>query len=339
MTKRKVTKKNVYPKHETYRHISSVLRDQEGYMCFSEEENGVLYIRRTNIKDLKEITPNKNGQRCFRRSFIESHLRKSVVAQDYKGELYMYCIHERQQKLRSWKDFTTNKRYPHLRTTEYIYGLQPFCKESKKKYVNNGPAGNSSRTQDQYLEDIGNRLRQKIIVATLGYNPKIDYEHIHAKYDGRCFRCEKTLPLEETKLKQLDHTLPHSLYWPYTTENATLLCVDCNQAKSNRWPADFYTTEQQKKLSSMTEIPFELLCSKEPKYNIELFKQSIQNIDDVWDKIWSSIRTDRKKSIFIDKLEKEFSLLRKQNDDILLEYVNKMSEKLQNLKRSKRNEI
>lgn len=331
--RRDITKTNNYPTHQSFRHISSVLRDENGFMCFSEEYNGELYIRQTNINDISDIKPNILGQRRFRRNYIETHLRNNITNSNYTGKLYMYCIHEVEQRLRPTEDFTTNKSYPHLRPNQNIHGLQPFCKDSKKKYVNNGPAGNHSRTKDQYLEDLGSRFRQKLIVSVLGTIPKISYEDIYNKFNGCCFKCQKHIPFERTDLKQLDHTLPHVYWWPYTTENATLLCNDCNQSKKDKWPSIFYSDIELKKLSNLTGIDYQLLSSPVPLYNSNLINIFLEDFDSIIKMCEKRFRKRKSLVDFHKKVIKESMKLSKsseKNVKLLSEKMYNYSEKMIN---------
>lgn len=323
MTKRIKTKENTYPIHTTYREISSVFRDKDGNMCFSEEVDNIFYIRKTNIKDIPEIKSNCNGQRGFKKRFIDSLFKNNLVDQDFQGELFMYCIHCEEQTLKPISNFTSNKITPHLRPNKKLFGTQPFCKDCKRKYVNSGPAGNKSRTKDQHLEDLASRFRQKLIVSTLG-KEKISYEEIYKKFNGCCFKCLKSLSIEDTKSKQLDHTLPHSYWWPYTTQNATLLCRDCNQAKKDKWPSLFYTKEELEKLSLLTGIELSLLTKDEPCFNLDLIEKLEKDLDNVLKKCEDRFR---KKSLdsFYKKLTKESKRLSSSKNEL----VKKLAQKLE----------
>lgn len=322
--KRKITKRNTYPIHTTYRHISSVMRNVNGNMCFSEEIDGTFYIRLTSIKDIPSIRPNKNGQRRFSRKYIDSVLKHNIIDYNYEGDLYMYCIHEVNQVLRPVSDFTTNKTSPHLRPNEKIYGLQPFCKDSKRKYVNNGKAGNSSRTKDQHLEDVGSRFRQKLIVSAIGYTPKISYKDIYTKYNGCCFKCKKEIPFNRTDLKGLDHTLPHAYWWPYTTENATFLCTDCNQSKKDKWPSEFYTVDELKELSKLTNIDFNILSSKSPLFNMEMINKVDLEFNKIMDLCEFRFRNRKSPLNFFKKLFKESQRLKNSQDVTVANLGNKI---------------
>lgn len=309
--KRNKLKNNNYPIHSTYRELTSVLRDKDGYLVFPKISNSSITFNKTNIKDITSITPNKKGQRPFTKKYL-SILEQSVIDFNFKGELYMYCIHEINQILRPISDFTTNKIY--LTTIVKIddfgnlISLQPFCKESKRKYVNSGVAGNSSRTKDQFLEDTGSRFRTKIIESITKNRPKILYNEIYKKFKGCCFKCKSKISYNESSgvKSNLDHTLPHSLYYPYTTCNSTLLCVDCNQSKKGHWPAEFYSKTELKKLSKITGISYDLLSGSK-KYNSELiikfsteFKNVIENIE----KRFRKRNEDNKIKIF-EKIKKD----------------------------------
>ena len=67
-------------------------------------------------------------------------------------------------------------------------------------------------------------------------------------------------------IKGAYHTLPVYYLWPLSTENATLLCHDCNGKKSGTWPSKFYSDAQLRRLSILTGIDYNLL-SGEPQYN------------------------------------------------------------------------
>lgn len=323
---------NTYPVHTKFRHISSVLRDSEGNMCFSEVVDNKFYIRRTNIKDIKEITPNKKGQRGFRRKYIDKILRPNIVDENYKGDLFMYCIHEEDQQLREYTDFTTNKMYPHLRPNDKIYGLQPFCKKSKSEFVNSGPAGNKSRTEDQILEDLASRWRQALINSVYGGTPKIKYVEIHDKYEGCCFKCKIKIPIDKPNLKELDHTLPHSYFWPYTTENATLLCTKCNQEKNAAWPGNFYADEQLEKLSKLTNINLEMLSATEPQFNMEII-DALQSdrFDEIMNSCVSKFRCEKRINYFCNRVYKDAQKFKKSDDGTLKQVGDKL-EKWSHLK-------
>ena len=302
---------NKYPTHTNYRQLHGILRDSDGYLVFPKVINNQIVYFKTDIKDIVEIKPNKKGQRSFTRKYLNV-LENNIVDFNFKGELFAYCIHEIIQILRPISDFTTNKIYPitAIKIDEFgnIISLQPFCKKSKQLYVNSGPAGNSSRSKDQYLEDTGSRFRTKIIESITKTRPKIVYDEIYKKFNGCCFKCKTKISYNQSIgiKSNLDHTLPHSLYYPYTTQNSTLLCVDCNQSKKNRWPSDFYTDSELNILSKLTGISYEILSGSR-RYNLELIIEFANNFDEIIKNIECRFRkrtTDNRLNIF-NKIKKD----------------------------------
>ena len=102
----------------------------------------------------------------------------------------------------------------------------------------------------------------------------------------QCFKCNVSLDIDDTGSKGLDHTLPHSLWWEYNTDNCTLLCSSCNGSKNNKWPGIFYTDDELQRLSEMTGFDYELLKSQ-PHYNPEVVEKFIDNFDNVLSE-WTS---------------------------------------------------
>jgi hypothetical protein len=266
--RRKITKKNNYPTYVgQHREINSLLRDKIGRIIkpvYTLDGEFVKY-QLTDIKDSNLIKPDKNGKRGTGVSrFLKTITEDNIIEDNYTGDLYLYCIHCPKQELKPVDEFTTNRTQ---KTTICHDGLcrQSFCKGCKKTYVNNGKAGNSTRTSDQFLEDCGARLRG-ITFKVLNEKNKVDYKKLWNKYNGKCFKCDISIPFENTGDKGLDHTLPHSLYWNFSTEDSTLLCTGCNGSKNNKWPSEFYTEEELVRLSRMTGIPFDVLNGN-PHYN------------------------------------------------------------------------
>lgn len=139
-------------------------------------------------------------------------------------------------------------------------GLQGECRLCKGAY---NAIKNQSRTPDQHRE-AGQRRR---LFQTLSADSfRIDTEAIFAKFGAACFRCDRPLDINERATYQLDHTLPVKFLWPMTTDDATLLCRDCNAYKRDRWPSEVYTRRQMRRLARLSGIKFEML-SGEPVIN------------------------------------------------------------------------
>lgn len=72
-----------------------------------------------------------------------------------------------------------------------------------------------------------------------------ELSEIYRRFNNQCFNCRATERLE------IDHHKPLSLGHGLTIHNAVLLCGTCNNAKSNKLPEQFYTTEQLLRLEQL----------------------------------------------------------------------------------------
>ena len=291
--RRKKIKKNQYPEKTSRREINSIMRDCYGNMIIPYVSGDTVVFHLTDVKDIPELKTIINGTRPFR-PFYFKYLKDRVIDYDFKGEKFMYCLHEVEQKLRPISDFTTNKI---IRSTIFkidsfgqALSLQSKCRETTKLYTNNGTAGNQTRTKSQHLEDTGSRTRTSIIKLVFP-RPKIKYHLIFNKFEGKCFCCGDSIQFDKKvgKKSNLDHTLPHSFYYPYTNEDATLLCSDCNQSKKNKWPSEFYTIEKLEELSKIVDIPFETL-SGQKRYNSDIFVKFDNEFNDFMVKLEYSFK-------------------------------------------------
>ena len=325
--RRKITKQNNYPTFVgEYRECNSVLRNKNGCIVIPRFTITGEFIKYelTDLKDLPSVKPDKEGKRGRVKIKLDKiHWMSShIIDGDYNGELFMYCRHCPIQELLPIDSFTTNK----TQTTTYTHKdrlcHQSFCIECKQTYVNTGPAGNSSRTTDQFLEDCGARLRG-ITFKVLNEKNKVDYKKLWEKYDGKCFKCDISILFENTGDKGLDHTLPHSLYWNFSTEDSTLLCTHCNGSKSDKWPSRFYTEDELKRLSKMTGIDLNILSGK-PHYNPNVVNGFLNDFENIMNE-WSSWgRKKNKKNSFSKFLLNEIKRMKKYNintnTNTLIEY-------------------
>lgn len=156
-------------------------------------------------------------------------------------------------------------------------GRQGECRLCKTIY--NG-IKNQSRTTDQHREAAQRRRLYKRLSGEAG---KIDSKAIFEKFDSRCFNCgrklryapdQKEVHLDHTP----DHTLPVRLLWPLHTGNATLLCLDCNGRKRERWPSEFYDIPKLRSLARLTGYPYELVSGR-PRVNEEAVAEILADID------------------------------------------------------------
>lgn len=67
-------------------------------------------------------------------------------------------------------------------------------------------------------------------------------ECVFIQFGRCCFRCGSNDHC------QIDHHKPLSFGYSLEYGNAVCLCMQCNMAKSNLWPEEFYTIEELKRL-------------------------------------------------------------------------------------------
>ena len=100
---------------------------------------------------------------------------------------------------------------------------------------------------------------------------KINSKEIYERFGYKCFKCGEDLSQDiQVKSVQrggnLDHTLPAKFLWPFTNHNATLLCQRHNGEKAEKWPSEFYTDQEIKRLVTLTGISYDTMTG-EPHYN------------------------------------------------------------------------
>lgn len=139
-------------------------------------------------------------------------------------------------------------------------GRQGECRLCKTLY-------NSIKNQTRLTEQHREAAQKRRLYLDLSGGEHIKIQEIFDRFDCRCFKCGQDLrKMQDQRERPLDHTLPARYLWPLTTENATLLCRQHNGEKSDKWPAEYYTLEEQKRLAIMTGLDFELLHGP-PQYN------------------------------------------------------------------------
>jgi len=154
-------------------------------------------------------------------------------------------------------------------------GHQLECRFCKNTRIN--PDLNPKRTSDQHREAAQRRRLYRLISGEEG---KIDSHAVFERFGGKCFSCGKPLIYKARGAKgyDLDHTLPAKYLWPLNTANATLLCGECNNAKHDKWPAEFYKPEQLKALARLTSIEYDVLNGP-PTLNPKALEAILANVD------------------------------------------------------------
>lgn len=137
-------------------------------------------------------------------------------------------------------------------------GRQHECSTCKNRVINT--ILNPLRTIEQLREGAEGRRLYFILMGK--EKMKISQDKLLKKFQNKCFRCGVKV---NRKTKRMDHTLPAKLLWPLGI-GPTVLCKDCNDRKAERWPSEFYSDSELKKLSAKTGIRFSILKGKPHLY-------------------------------------------------------------------------
>lgn len=230
--------------------------DDEGQITLS-------YHRGATLADSTKATLHlKSCNRCAR------FLPINVSNERHHLSFTNHCVAEHRRPCRHGgfgilRDVNTGERI-HLE-----YGFQLECRFCKKFEVNS-PL-NPQRTSAQMKEDAARRREFELLLMELyDESPQLLYRHrtgqeladtVFEKFGRRCFKCSRVL--KTSGEMHLDHTRPLALLWPLD-DTATALCGNCNSAKRDRPPVEFYSAAQLVELSQLTNLPLETLRDPAP---------------------------------------------------------------------------
>ena len=124
---------------------------------------------------------------------------------------------------------------------------------------------NPKRTKEQLHESSSRRRVAELLLK--GENERIDSKELFKRFNSRCFKMGTTLNIKNRKSWAIDHTLPSRWLYPLSIANATLLSKEANDNKSDKWPSEFYSNEELKKLAILTGANLELIARKKPLVN------------------------------------------------------------------------
>lgn len=236
-----------------------------GFQCLNPECTAFITIREDELEDDFCIVCPECGCELYSGGYTTFYEYEVVVNNDVtdsgsfailhddyiaEAERYKYCIICN----------TLKPLYMFDRHSARKSGHQGECRLCKKVY---NDIKNGTRTSDQHRE----AAQKRRLLLDVAGSPRIDGQRIRERYDYRCFNCAKDLSVVTSETdRPLDHTLPVYYLWPLSTENATLLCHDCNGEKSGKWPSEFYDDEHLRKLAIKTGFDYRLL-SGAPQYN------------------------------------------------------------------------
>jgi 5-methylcytosine-specific restriction endonuclease McrA len=240
----------------------------KGFHCLNPECTAWIFVRSDDLVEAFEIRCESCGHvmasgdvvRLYDYDLVDKRDESivesgafAILVDDYVAEAqeYKYCIICAAMKPLEMFDAHSARRT----------GRQGECRLCKRTY---NTLKNQTRLTDQHRE----AAQKRRLYVELSGNARIDSTVILDRFGYACFKCGADLSAVTAGDRPLDHTLPAAYLWPLTTENATLLCRPCNGNKAGRWPAEFYSDQELRRLSALTGIPYDTLAG-EPQYNPE----------------------------------------------------------------------
>lgn len=124
---------------------------------------------------------------------------------------------------------------------------------------------NPKRTKEQLHESSVKRRVADLFLE--GENERLDFKELFERFDSRCFKTGKVLDINDRKSWVIDHLLPSRFLYPLRKENAVLLSREANENKRDRWPSQFYTNNELKRLAMITGANLLIISSKKPIVN------------------------------------------------------------------------
>ena len=254
----------------------------KGFQCLNSECLEFIFIRKVEIgNDFEIICPSceevilSGDETQFYEYKLEDKRDSSIIEKGTFTILHDDYIEEAQEYKFCIICNTIKPLYLFDRHTSRKSGRQGECKLCKRIY---NSIKNKTRLTDQHRE----AAQKRRMYLDLSGSVKIKSEEIYNRFGYCCFKCKKDLRNVDVKERPLDHTLPAVFLWPLTTENATLLCREHNSEKSDKWPSEYYSDDELKKLAILTGIQYEVLTGH-PHYNPEAIERlkSSEQVDDL----------------------------------------------------------
>ena len=242
----------------------------KGFQCLCPECEEFIFVRKDDISEFFEITCpscghlHRYGDEAKFYNYKLLNTDNNLVIQEGSFSV----LHD------DYVDESKEFKYCIICCT--LKPLENFDKHSARKSQRQGECRlckaiynalkNPTRTTDQHRE----AAQKRRLYVELTNGEKIESKVIYNRFGYKCFKCgeDLTQDLQAKSLLRgnLDHTLPAKFLWPLTNHNATLLCQRHNGEKAEKWPSEFYTDEELKRLVTLTGIPYVTMTS-DPHYN------------------------------------------------------------------------
>ncbi|MBI4096655.1 MAG: hypothetical protein HY425_02960 [Candidatus Levybacteria bacterium] len=124
---------------------------------------------------------------------------------------------------------------------------------------------NPKRTKEQLHESSVKRRIADLLLE--GESEKIGFSELFQKFESKCFKTGKVLDIQDRDSWAIDHLLPSRFLYPLRKNNAVLLSREANGNKRDRWPSQFYTNSELKKLAMVIGANLSIISSKKPIIN------------------------------------------------------------------------
>lgn len=124
---------------------------------------------------------------------------------------------------------------------------------------------NPKRTKEQLHESSAKRRTADLLLT--GENERLSFDDLFKRFGGKCFKTGKPLDIKKRKTWAIDHVLPSRWLYPLSIHNAALLSKEANDNKRDKWPSEFYTNNELKRLANIIGADLELMSSKKPIIN------------------------------------------------------------------------
>lgn len=169
-----------------------------------------------------------------------------------------------------WKQCNTCGRKLPARAFSGHSGWGPLEKQmecrSCKAVINTNL--NPKRTKQQLHESSARRRVADLLLV--GENERLDIKELFERFDSKCFKTGKKLNIKDRKSWAIDHVLPSRWLYPLSIKNAALLSKEANDNKRDKWPSEFYTNNELKKLAVTIGANLELISRKTPIVNDQI---------------------------------------------------------------------
>lgn len=137
---------------------------------------------------------------------------------------------------------------------------------------------NPQRTPEQLRESSIRRRIGDLIVSE--YKERLNVKDLFERFGGKCFKTGKPLDMAKTGTWHIDHILPSKYLYALNSRNAALLSTEANENKRDKWPSEFYTSQELIELARITGADLALLSNPEPVQNPAVTSENVNRAVD-----------------------------------------------------------